>query len=359
MGIMVSGVGRCAYERAHRITHNSDLTRYAHEFESKVAVWMSWAAAEFAGLDLGDERLNRRAVKLAETFSRQLMASIPSACGGWAEAKAAYRFFGSDSGDWQDILQPHWQSSRLRMAAPPVVLCLQDTTELDVNGQGITGLGRQSDAAQRGIYLHPTCAVTPDREPLGVSDAWMWARAEKGVPAPLESARWTEGHERIAEQAGHPPQTRLVYVAEREGAILGLVQRAQALNHPADWLIRSQHDRTLPGGGKLWDTVIAGGPLRTIRFTQPARPGHPARAVRRAVYACRIELAGGVDVTGVVAWELSAPGGVKPIEWRLLSHRACIDFEFAVQLIDWYRVRWDNEWLFHLIKIACASKPCS
>ncbi|SAL06334.1 hypothetical protein AWB78_08015 [Caballeronia calidae] len=29
---------------------------------------------------------------------------------------------------------------------------------------------------QRGMYLHPTYAVTPDREPLGVVDAWMWAR---------------------------------------------------------------------------------------------------------------------------------------------------------------------------------------
>jgi hypothetical protein len=26
------------------------------------------------------------------------------------------------------------------------------------------------------MYLHPTYAVTPDREPLGVIDAWMWAR---------------------------------------------------------------------------------------------------------------------------------------------------------------------------------------
>jgi hypothetical protein len=26
------------------------------------------------------------------------------------------------------------------------------------------------------MYLHPTYAVTPDREPLVVIDAWMWAR---------------------------------------------------------------------------------------------------------------------------------------------------------------------------------------
>ena len=52
---------------------------------------------------------------------------------------------------------------------------LQDTTELDFHGQGIAGLGRLCYEAQRGMYLHPSYVVTPDREPLGVVDAWMWA----------------------------------------------------------------------------------------------------------------------------------------------------------------------------------------
>ena len=43
----------------------------------------------------------------------------------------AYRFFENDAFEWADILQPHIQSSMGRMAAHPVVLCIQDTTELD------------------------------------------------------------------------------------------------------------------------------------------------------------------------------------------------------------------------------------
>jgi len=69
------------------------------------------------------------------------------------------------------ILASHWTSSEERMRAHPVVLCLQDTTELDFNGQGIAGLGSLSYEPQRGMYVHPTYAVTPDREPLGVLDA--------------------------------------------------------------------------------------------------------------------------------------------------------------------------------------------
>ena len=74
------------------------------------------------------------------------------------------------------------------MAALPVVLCLQDTTELDFIGQGAFGLGPLSYEAQRGMYLHPTYAVTPARAPLGIIDAWMRAREKKDKSGALKNA---------------------------------------------------------------------------------------------------------------------------------------------------------------------------
>jgi Transposase DNA-binding len=106
---------------------------------------------EFNGIDLGDKRLDRRAVLLAERLAEKPLASIPGACNGWAETQAAYRFFGQEELDWQDLLEPHGACTRERMRPHPVVLCLQDTTELDVNGQTITGLGPLSYEAQRGM----------------------------------------------------------------------------------------------------------------------------------------------------------------------------------------------------------------
>ena len=56
--------------------------------------------------------------------------------------------------------------------------------------------------------------MTLAREPLGVLDAWMWARQPKDVHGerggPVESTRWVEGYERIAELAAELPETRLV-----------------------------------------------------------------------------------------------------------------------------------------------------
>lgn len=321
---------------------------------------------EFSGAALGDGRLNRRLIKLATRFADKPTASIPGACADWGETQAAYRFFGQSSDrkqalNWEDILAPHRAQTELRMRQHPVVLCLQDTTELDFNGQETAGLGPLSYEAQRGMYLHPTYAVTPGREPLGVIDAWMWARQAKGAdgirPGVRESLRWIEGYERIAETALAMPETRLVYVADREADILELMQRAHRLGTPADWLIRSQHNRCLPDGGKLWADVLAGPVLGEIEFTLASRHGQAARTVRQQIRARAIALPDGqgarFSVTCLIAKEMDAPAGVKPVEWRLLTNRAAERFETLVELIDWYRCRWSIETFFHVLKNGC------
>lgn len=232
-----------------------------------------------------------------ERFAAEPTASVPDASNGWSETMAAYRFFDNDGVDWRDILKPHWQQTQARMGTQPVVLCLQDTTELDFNGQRARGLGPLSYEAQRGMYLHPTYAVTPEREPLGIIDAWMWAREKKdanGVRGgPKESLRWTEGYERLADLAPQLHDTRLVYVADREADMMSLMKRAQELGTPVDWLVRAKHNRCLPDGDKLWTHTCAGAALGEIAFAMPARHGVKARTVHQQLWARRVDLAAG------------------------------------------------------------------
>jgi hypothetical protein len=325
-----------------------------------------WAEDEFSGASLGDKRLNVRLIKLATRFAEQPTASIPGACGGAAETKAAYRFFDQANADqralgWEAVLKPHIDSTATRMRQHPVVLCIQDTTELDFNGQDIAGLGPLSYEAQRGMYLHPTYVVTPQREPLGVMDAWMWARqpraADGNRPGISESQRWIEGFEGVAEMGETMPQTRLVYVADREADMATLMQRAQALGTPADWLIRAKHNRCLPAGGKLWAATRAQVPLGEIEFILASRQGQAERVVRQRLWAHSVEIPAPegdrVRVTCVIASEIDAPADSKPIEWRLITNRTVSDLESAVELIDWYRCRWEIETLFHVLKNGC------
>jgi hypothetical protein len=324
---------------------------------------MSWAEKELGQAQLGDSRLSQRLVTLATRLAEAPSANLPQACRGWAEVQAAYRFLSQDKVRWQDILQPHWDASLERIKAHPVVLCLQDTTELDFKGKSTEGLGPLSYEAQRGMYLHPTYAVTPAREPLGVLDAWMWSRELKDPktgkrPGQRESLRWVEGYARIAEQAAALPESRLIYVADREGDIVELMRLARDLDHPADWLIRSQHDRSLGCGAPKLSQALQDAPvLGQIRFHLSARRGQPARDVRQDLRVLRTTLPDGqhgeVDVNVVLASEVDAPKGVNPIQWRLLTNREIVTLDDAVTLVDWYRARWEIEMLFNILKTGC------
>lgn len=117
------------------------------------------------------------------------------------------------------------------------------------------------------MYLHPTCAVSTDREPLGILDAGMWAREPRKASGQrggwCESTRWIESYERLAERAGDLPETRLVQVGDRECDLLALMQRAAGLGWPVDLLVRSQHN---------WRPYQE---AATARTAQPQRSGAP------------------------------------------------------------------------------------
>jgi hypothetical protein len=153
------------------------------------------------------------------------------------------------------------------------------------------------------------------------------------------------------------PDTRLVYVADREADLMPLMARAQELGTPADWLVRAKHNRFLPDGDKLWAHTTEGAPLGQISFLMPARKDTKARMVRQQLWARRVELPAGkgktVSATCVVAREVGVPSGATPVEWRLLTNRTVDTDIAAAALIDWYRARWEIEMLFDVLKNAC------
>ena len=87
------------------------------------------------------------------------------------------------------------------------------------------------------------------------------------------------------------PAKRLVYVADREGDVIELMQHAQVLGTPADWLVRAKHNRCLPDGEKLWARTSAGQALGEIVFTMASRHGQKAHKVQQELgrndWTCR------------------------------------------------------------------------
>ena len=129
---------------------------------------MAWAMEEFSGAALGDPRLTKRLIRLVDDLAAQPTQSIPQACGGLAETKAAYRLLDNDAVDWRAMLAAHGEPTVERMGREERVLCIQDTTELDFTSQpGIAGLGRLSYELQHGMYLHPTLGTSKNRPLTG------------------------------------------------------------------------------------------------------------------------------------------------------------------------------------------------
>ena len=107
--------------------------------------------------------------------------------------------------------------------------------------------------------------------------------------------------------------------------------------------MRSQHNRRLPIGARLWDEVQASESLGEIEFTLGARVRRRARVVRQALRLKRVTMGhgamGAIEMTCLVASEVGAPAGDKPVCWRLLTNRLALTLEQARELIEWYGAR--------------------
>ncbi len=169
---------------------------------------------EFEGIDFGDRRLNERAARVIETLSRQPMASINAACGGLSETTAAYRLFDNKKVTPEKLLAPHLAATLERMKTQPVVLLVQDTTELNYSAHPPEGSGPLRSLKEREYFDHTTLAVTPERLALGVVDVQMIARSEEGfgkskerLGETKEIVRWLNSYREAARLQALVPDT--------------------------------------------------------------------------------------------------------------------------------------------------------
>src|SRR5215831_5525415 len=257
-----------------------------------------WAVREFADAELGDLRRTQRVVELATALAQHPTASLPEACGTGAMLKAAYRFFSNDAIAPQDLLRSHSEATYSRLAQVPLVLAVQDTTEVDWTSHLATqGLGPLGHTACQGLHVHSTLAVTPERVPLGLLAQQVWARdpADVGKRArrkqlPIsqkESQKWLHSLDAVYTAHDCCPTTRLVSVGDREADVYDLL----AVPRPAgvELLIRAAWDRCVSTPQRyVWATVDAQPVVEQLRLQVPRRGEQPARAATLALRFCRL-----------------------------------------------------------------------
>jgi Transposase Tn5 dimerisation domain/Transposase DNA-binding len=333
----------------------------------------SWSEQEMLTANFGDARLQRRAQLVLQGLAQRPDGSIPAAFCSWSETQAAYRLFSNEKVTAERVLEPHRDATLKRMEKHPVVLCVQDTTELDYTSKSqIQGLGPLTYANSIGLYIHPTLAVTPERLCLGVLDQWTWARdvEEHGGKdrqhrlnrslEEKESFRWVEGYRRVCDLQTVLPQTRLVYMADRDSDLFELFEEGQT--GEAAWLIRGNQDRKLVDGRHLWEAVREAEVVGMLEFDLPAAPDRLARHVVQTLRTARLRLKPpyrpdrklpALEVTAILAREEAPAMGAEPIEWLLLTNLLVASGQEAAEIVEWYVCRWQIEVYFRILKSGC------
>lgn len=336
---------------------------------------MSWAKDEMQTADFGDERLNARAANFLERLGAHPGNSIPAACRGLAETTAAYRFLDNEKVTFEKVMKPHQDAALQRMASCPVVLLVQDTTEMDkwinLGPKGVGTLKAQQKLPRR---LHPTVAFTPEHICLGVVEAQWWSRdvpslrqerRVKGVDE-KESRRWIDSYQASCAVQGQLPQTLVVNLADAEGDLYEWFVDHQdfAPETRAQWIVRAAQNRRIldDDEGKLRSVLDRAPILGELKVEVKARPKRSARLADVTLRSTTVLLRPPerighqlppVSINAVLAREENARDGVEPLEWLLLTSLPVDSLQQAATVVEWYGVRWSIEVFFNVLKNGC------
>ncbi len=333
-----------------------------------------WALAEFGAAELGDARRTARLVDLAATWAARPAASFPEAARDPAQLHAAYRFLENEAIAPAAILAAHTAQTRARCADVPVVLAVQDTTDLDFTHHPRTaGLGMLADPAHHGLLVHTTLALTPERLPLGLLalDSWTRDPAQVGKkatrrqrPTPeKESGKWLRALAAVTTAADDCPTTHFVSVGDREADLFDLF--AAPRGPRVDLLVRAAQDRRVehPEAAYLWTAQAQAPVVARLTVDLPARRGRPARTAQVAVHLSTVRLRppqhrareqrASVPVWAVWASEAHPPAGATALDWLLLTTLPVDSAQDACAVVAWYGCRWGIEVWHKVLKSGC------
>lgn len=351
---------------------------------------------EFSGVDLGDVRLNKRLIVVADKLATAPDKSIPRANEKWKLTKATYRFCDNESVTREKILEPHFAATVGRVSKETKVLVIEDTTTLNLTHhpamKGIGPIGskkysEQNDNGIKGAFVHSALAITPGtHRVLGLLDqeiiirkGWLPPAAHeegKRTKRDRESQKWGRAADRVMERV--LPETKLIFVFDREGDIFETISDLK--RHGAGFVIRASANRRInsaaPDPLYSLDTVRLESIKATKEITVPRKGPQKQRSAPRTKTqpkrTAKLSIRSGtyeimppshlrakklgfkpllINVVSVV--EEQPPEGIKPIEWFLITSEPVETTEDVLEVVDHYTGRWKIEEWHKALKTGC------
>jgi hypothetical protein len=341
---------------------------------------VSRASEVFGRADLGDARLVRRAVALAEALAVAPNQSLPKVWSTPAELEAAYRFLRNPSTGFEQMMDPVQQATRERVLEKRRILALHDTTDIACQSADPEEVG-YLQTGKAGFYVHHTLCVGCDDviAPLGVLWSQLWGRPQRssGRGARVsgselakrdqrESDRWLEA---VTEaQLWAEGCDQMIHVMDREADSYRLFEHLR--QHHADFVVRLRHDRRAEDGyitDALYDApvrlrrTVPLSPRRAKTMPSYTHKGRNAREASLVVRCATVEiqpphymrLSEPVTLNVVQVLEESPASGDEPVAWVLATSLPIDTAHQIAVIIDFYRARWLIEEFHKALKTGC------
>ena len=346
----------------------------------------------FASARLGHVCRTQSLIDQANRLVKHPKGSLPDKLKDPNALRRLYDLMNTKAVTHPAVLSPHVRrTAGLLLEQTGVVLCIHDTTEIDLTGHTALHpeLGQIGDGNGRGYECHNSLVVLPPaRRVLGLLAQQLHCRdfapqgetpAQRRERDSRESLLWPQGAEaarqaveracRDRRLAGPPAALQVVDVCDRGGDTFEFLDYEQY--HQRHYVVRSEHNREIrighdPAGAKakLHDHLrtVPEQSQRTItvRDHDSGKTRFATLAISWAAvvlwpphqqcgFSRRLPLA----VWCVRVWEPAAPAGVEAIEWFLLTNVAVNTVEDAWERVEWYCTRWVVEEYHKALKTGC------
>jgi hypothetical protein len=351
---------------------------------------------EYSGAYLGDYRLERRLLSIAERILMKPAESFPTIFSEESGREAFYRFLRNPSVSFEKIIQPHYARSCSRVRESEDVLLIHDTSNIQFHRKKQTDLGvlngsRKGSVFQVGFPAHFSMAVAgiSNPQPLGIIQVTPLRRLKlRKTPRPqyvrrkkeerdCESSKWINSIRECRRRLGEA--VNFINVMDREADYYSLM--SNLVSSKERFVIRvSQTGRLAELDNKKTTVakVVLTGALvcerevclseRRIARGERGRKRNPPRLSRMAKLSItatsinirRSENASARDYPNILklnvvhVFEINPPSGEKPVDWKLYTTESINDVSQVLRVVDIYRVRWIIEEFFKALKTGCS-----
>jgi hypothetical protein len=335
----------------------------------------SFVIQEFGNLNLGDQRLNKRAIEVAKMINKSPQLSFPNAAMGKKdELKAFYRFFQNEKVTDQRLLETHYSNTTLRSneVKRPVLLVTDSVFMMPAKKNTMDGLKTKGTSENNNLRIHYMIAINASNgDVLGITDLRIIGKnlSNTNIKLNKECDIWSlvakttiNRAKSILKNDFEEFKSKLIFIADREADGFHIFESLNSMG--IDYIIRSAYKRRILNNDtgeislfeNLTDEEICHGNTQEIEIYSNGKKKKVK--VRRSVLKnkevlppqrytaqnpVKLPSYKSKKLSMVFVREVNPPRDSESLEWRVFTTLSVQNSKESSKIVDYYQKRWKIE----------------